>query len=143
MTTLWTWIVSLFSGASLKILGIVAVIILIGGMYIYQQHLKSVIAEDQVELIKYKADTDKLIQEIDLMKTDKDNMEKSISALQDTLDKQAQTCKQNLAEAEKKYNILINRKFTSNKTLIQKGATIDEGTSDSFVKQFNSRYFTK
>ena len=124
----------------MKLLAAAAIIFLIGGMYLYQAKLKTTIAEQRTEIVQYEADMDKLIKEIEFMKTDKLSLENGVAALQNVIVDNRKECEQQLFSVEKKYQILLKRKFVETKKLIDGGA-IDEKSSKDFIDYFNSRFF--
>lgn len=123
-----------------KLIIVAIAIIIFGGMYANQMRLKSIIAEQATEIVKYEADTGKLIKEIELMKEDKLSLENGVAALQEYIKDKDALCEVRVAGIEKKYQILLKRQFTETKKVIEGGA-IDETTSQYFIEHFNSRYF--
>lgn len=113
---------------------------IIGGFYIYSQHLKSEIAEQKVEIATYETDINKLVKEIEFRKQDKEALEYGVKALQENLESTRKECERHLASTEQRYRTLLNRKFTETKKLIDKGA-IDEKSSQDFIKYLNSNSF--
>ena len=124
----------------IKLLMAAAIALLIGGMYLYQANLKTIISEQQTAIVQYEADVDKLVKEIEFMKVDKLSLENGVAALQNVIVDNRKECEQQLSSVEKKYQILMKRKFVETKKLIDGGA-IDEKSSKDFIDYFNSRFF--
>ena len=113
----------------------------IGFLYVSNQHLKTELATQQVEIVQYEADIGKLVKEIEFRQVDKDSLESGIKALQESLESTQRECERNLASTEKRYKTLLNRKFTESTKVISKGA-IDEKTSEDYIEYLNSTAFS-